>query len=739
MNQVSYAFAQAEAMTPFRELLASKKRTFYWDEELSRVFEQLKHEIIRSAREGVCTFEIDRPTCLATDWSQKGIGFSLTQKHCDCQGTVDPNCGGGHWKLIFAGSRFTKDAESRYAPIEGEALALVHGLKSCRMFVLGNPSLTVAVDHKPLIKIFNDRELDTIDNPRILSLKEKALMYNFKIQHIAGDANCTSDWTSRNPVAGGDDNTLDERESVAHATRQGDEIESITWERVDESAACDEECTLLVKTITNGFPKTRDELPQEIRYYWPMRNELYTISNVPFKGRKMLIPTGLRSRVLDGLHTAHQGVTGMQANARERFFWPNLDAAIRQLRLRCRQCNENAPSQPAEAMILSQSPEFPFQHVVTDFAEIAGYDYLVYADRYSGWLEVAKLRDKTWKAVHQAFLAWFSFGVPEEVACDGGPPFNSAAFDSFLQRWDIRKRQSSAYYPQSNGRAEVAVKSAKRILTGNVNPVTGQLDTEEAARAFLAYRNTPLQDTGMSPAMTLYGRPIRDHLPWKRPDFRAEWHTVADARETAYAKRQLRSDPHVSNREMEPLICGDAVQIQNQKGNRPLKWYATGVVVECLANRQYSVLVDGSRRVTLRNRKFLRKIDPVCRKQRYAPDIVGAKENRNAAEQPLVTHAPRTPVALDMAPSTPATEGGIPPAIERVTIREHSHPPAECMDPGSATPQRPREVAPRIPRRIVAEPHEDNEQTDDALPRRSGRQRTVPVPFSPKLYGKSHR
>ena len=195
----------------------------------------------------------------------------------------------------------------------------------------------------------------------------------------------------------------------------------------------------------------------------------------------------------------------------------------------------------------------------------------------------------------------------------------------------------------------------------------------------------------------------------------------------------------MSNRAMEPLICGDAVQIQNQKGNRPLKWYATGVVVECLANRQYSVLVDGSRRVTLRNRKFLRKIDPVCRKQRYAPDIVGAKENRNAAEQPLVTHAPRTPVALDMAPSTPATEGGIPPAIERVTIREHSHPPAECMDPGSATPQRPREVAPRIPRRIVAEPHEDNEQTDDALPRRSGRQRTVPVPFSPKLYGKSHR
>ena len=60
MNQVSYAFAQAEAMTPFRELLASKKRTFYWDEELSRVFEQSKHEII--AREGIRTFVPSRRT-----------------------------------------------------------------------------------------------------------------------------------------------------------------------------------------------------------------------------------------------------------------------------------------------------------------------------------------------------------------------------------------------------------------------------------------------------------------------------------------------------------------------------------------------------------------------------------------------------------------------------------------------------------------------------------------------------
>ena len=107
-----------------------------------------------------------------------------------------PYCGPGHWKLIFAGSRFTKDAESRYAPVEGEALALVYGLQQCRMFVLGCPDLLVAVDHKPLVKLFSDQSLENFKNPRLLSLKEKTLMYRFTIKHVAGKAHVGPDAAS---------------------------------------------------------------------------------------------------------------------------------------------------------------------------------------------------------------------------------------------------------------------------------------------------------------------------------------------------------------------------------------------------------------------------------------------------------------------------------------------------------------------------------------------------------------
>ena len=95
------------------------------------------------------------------------------------------------------------------------------------------------------------------------------------------------------------------------------------------------------------------------------------------------------------------------------------------------------------------------------------------------------------------------------------------------------------HYPQSNGRAEAGVKTSKRILLGNVNPVTGKLDNEAAVRALLTHRNTPSQQTGVSPACALFGRPLRDHLPLADLHLRKEWTEVASKREEALAKRHI--------------------------------------------------------------------------------------------------------------------------------------------------------------------------------------------------------
>ena len=257
---------------------------------------------------------------------------------------------------------------------------------------------------------------------------------------------------------------------------------------------------------------------------------------------------------------------------------------------------------------------------MSDFCDIEGHTFLIYADRYSGWVEVERLASNTFRNVEKTFLRWFAtFGVPEEISTDGGPPFNSGDYDQFCMNWGVSRRSSSAYYPTSNGRAEAAVKSAKRILSGNVNPVSGSLDTTSATCALMTHRNTPAQDTGVLPSILLFGRPMRDHLPRLRRELRPEWDMIAQSREHALAKRVTRSAPQeVNRRELPTLAIGDNVQIRNQHGNRSKRWYTTGIVTEVLPNRKYTVVKDGSRRVTHRNRRFLRKISPLCRN---APEV----------------------------------------------------------------------------------------------------------------------
>ena len=97
------------------------------------------------------------------------------------------------------GSRFLKDTETRYKPIEGESLAIVYGLESNRMYCLGNEKLLVYTDHKPLVPVMNDRKLKLIKNPRVRSLKDKTLMYSFETRHIARKEHVGPDVASRYP------------------------------------------------------------------------------------------------------------------------------------------------------------------------------------------------------------------------------------------------------------------------------------------------------------------------------------------------------------------------------------------------------------------------------------------------------------------------------------------------------------------------------------------------------------
>jgi len=81
--------------------------------------------------------------------------------------------------------------------------------------------------------------------------------------------------------------------------------------------------------------------------------------------------------------------------------------------------------------------------------------------------------------------------------------------EEFLANWGVRHRISLVAFPHSNCRAELGVKTAKRLITDNVGPYA-ELDINKFQRAILQYRNAPDQDTTLSPAMILFKRTISD-------------------------------------------------------------------------------------------------------------------------------------------------------------------------------------------------------------------------------------
>ena len=180
----------------------------------------------------------------------------------------------------------------------------------------------------------------------------------------------------------------------------------------------------------------------------------------------------------------------------------------------------------------------------------------------------------------------------------------------------------------------------------------------------------------MSPAMIVFGRAVRDFIPILpgRYNPHTAWRDNANLRELALRKRHTRAEERLSEhtRVLPPLCVGDHVRIQNQTGNNPRKWERTGIVIEVRQHDQYVVKVDGSGRVTLRNRRFLRKFhlyEPSCHSPVSTPSTLLKGEPAMPTKQ------------LQTSASHSRTSSNKPP-----TPQESSpHPPQEQNDGEEAT------------------------------------------------------
>ena len=180
-------------------------------------------------------------------------------------------------------------------------------------------------------------------------------------------------------------------------------------------------------------------------------------------------------------------------------------------------------------------------------------------------------KDDSSNVITQLRTYFSFFGIAEVLSTDGAPVFTSNEMKNFCKQWGVTQRISSAYFPTSNKRAEIAVKSAKRLIRDNTDS-HGSLDTDKFCRALLIHRNTPDPTTNVSPAEIVYGRPIRDHIPKNSYLPRKEWTELAKRREQSFLKRHYLKVEDLSKKakRLKPLTQGDHVYIQDQHGKTPI-------------------------------------------------------------------------------------------------------------------------------------------------------------------------
>lgn len=601
INQLSHFSRDISSKAePLRPLLSSKNE-FVWTADHDKAFDEVK--VALSISPTLVHFDVSKETRLSTDAARsRGLGFSLEQKH------------GEKWYLVECGSRFLSPTESRYATIELEMLGVVWATRKCQVYLQGLHRYEVVVDHKPLLPILNDYTLADIQNPRLQRLKEKLAGYVFLATWQPGKDHVVPDALSRSPVERPSQEDFDLEKDLgifsAAAVRLNIQAVTIGNESPDplivslvNQAEADTQYQDLVKAVETGFPDVK--VAPHLVPYRKLRDNLSVTDGLVVLGNRIVVPRAARSGVLENLHASHQGVERTKRRARQCVYWPGINSDVVNKLQGCQACQERLPSLCKEPLMADPPPEWVFQHVSADLFEYASRHFLVYTDHLSGWPVVYSFGKAVPSARHiiKAFRLFFAdLGAPQKLRCDNGPQFAASEFRKFLTHWNVTWAPSTPHYPQSNGRAEAAVKSMKAIVAKATQ--NGELDNDSYIAAILEYRNTP-SESGYSPAQILFGHSLRSHVPAHRNLFSQEWADKADAlkkEKLSALKEKAKTFYNRGSHSHAQLNLGQTVRIQDHATRR---WDRSGKITGVGRYRDYRVTLP-SGRVFWRNRRFLR-------------------------------------------------------------------------------------------------------------------------------------
>ena len=538
----------SEITAPLRDLL-KEQTCFQWDAVHELSLAAIKKVI--SEAPVLKLFDPNDSVEIQCDASDRGLGACLMQ----------------NGQPVAYASRSMTETETHYAQIEKEMLVIVFEVERFEQCVYGRP-VKVEADHKPLESIF--KKSLTSAPKRLKRMLLRLQKFDLDVTYKRDTEIVLADTLSRAYIVQSDA-TPEQNYPEELRGETARDVESInmaqylpvseeTQLKMQTTTEADPVLRELKTAIRRGWPTIKQDVPICIHNYFLFRDELTLQNCLIFKGERLVVPTAMGDDMLHKLHSSHIGIQGCLSRAREVLYWPGMNQAVEDYIAQCDTCNKYQSEQGKELMICHEVLSRPWEKVAIALFQLEHNDFIVTVDYYSNFFEVDQLSTKTAKAVISKVKAHFArHGIPDQVISDNGQPFASREFEEFARAYSFEHETSSPAYPQSNGKAENAIKTAKKLMWKAMETKS------DPYMALLDWRNTPSESINSSPAQRIFACRTKTLLPTSTELLKPNiTNNVTDKLEAKKAKQSYYYNRGA--KELQELHPGDVVHLEPSKG-----------------------------------------------------------------------------------------------------------------------------------------------------------------------------
>ena len=553
--------------TELLRAMLKKDNIFHWEEQQTRSFQQVKTLIAKANTTPLRYYDRNLPVTVQVDASLRGLGACLIQQHK------------GKDQLIAFASKSLMDAETRYANIERELLAIVFACQRFSTYLLGR-SFIAESDHKPLEMI----AMKNLANapPCLQRMLLELQRYNVTIKYQPGKEMQLANALSRCPARASQEIKLDMRVDYIAFMKP--------WiEKLKDSTQRDPILATVYQLTQQGWPHQRRHVPRLARRYWDFRDELSTDDGMLLKGPRLIIPAELQEEYLSRLHEGHLSASKVQENAKQHMYWTGIDADIEDYTKRYQECIKKSqvakePLQPHDI------PEGPWRKLGIDYFAFDGNSYVLICDYFSKFPFLYRAKTSFW-SLRDRLIDLFSIeGYPDEIVSDNGPPFQSKEFAKFLSGLGIKHTTSSPGYPRSNGFIEWHIQTVKNMLSKSSN-------TQSFQEVLADLRTTRIGMGLPSPAEILLTTRAQAEINIK---------AIRSVLQERQLKMTLDHDTSRRARKARPLVVGERCHVLGP-GNKWIDAFITGITD---SGRSYETQVEATGGQLTRNRSHIRPRSP---------------------------------------------------------------------------------------------------------------------------------